>query len=66
MKGTEMNTSTVAILITLSSLSLIASTATLAIVLVGSKQMQAEVEEAKTKMNKVTQNLKSALENMEL
>lgn len=61
-----MNTATTVVLITISSLSLITSAATLTVVLVGGRKMQAEVEEAKTKASKSVQNLKSALENLEL
>lgn len=66
LKGTEMNTPTTVVLITLSSLSLIASGATLAIALVGSKKMKAEIDEVKMKSNKAINTLKSALDNLEL
>jgi hypothetical protein len=66
MKGNEMNTTTTVALITLSSLSLIASSATLTLVLVGSRKMKHEMEDAKKKTNKTVQTLKSALDNLEL
>jgi hypothetical protein len=62
----EMNTTTSVVLITLSSLSLIASTTTLAIVLVGSRKMKSEMEEVKTKTNNTVNNIKFALDNLEL
>lgn len=61
-----MNTTTSVVLITLSSLSLIASTTTLAIVLVGSRKMKSEMEEVKTKTNNTVNNIKFALDNLEL
>ena len=61
-----MNTTTVVVLITLSSLSLVASGATLAIALVGSRKMQTEVDEAKMKANNAVNAMKSALDNLEL
>lgn len=61
-----MNTPTTVALITISSLSLIASSATLVAMLVGAKKMQAEVDEVKTKTNKTVAKIKAALENLEL
>lgn len=61
-----MNTPTVVVLITMSSLSLIASGATLAIVLVGSKKMQTELDAVRTKANNTVSNIKFALDNLEL
>ena len=46
MKGTEMNTATTVTLITISSLSLIASGTTLITVWVGAKNMQAEIDKS--------------------
>lgn len=61
-----MNTTTAVVLITLSSLSLIASGATLAIALVGSRKMQTEIDEVKMKANNTVNSIKSALDNLEL
>lgn len=61
-----MNTTTTVALITLSSLSLIASSATLVTMLVGAKKMQEEIDELKTKTNKTVRNLKTALDNLDL
>lgn len=61
-----MNTTTTIVLITISSLSLITSGATLAIVLVGAKKAKNEISEIKTKTNKSIQNLKSALNDLEI
>ena len=60
-----MDTSTV-VLITLSSLSLLASGATLTLVWIGSKKVETQIEEVKTKSNKTVQALKTALDNLEL
>lgn len=61
-----MNTTTTVALITISSLSLVASSATLALALIGGRKLQAEVTDVKTKTNKTVQTLKSALETLEL
>lgn len=61
-----MNATTTVVLITISSLSLIASAATLTVVLVGAKKMQNQLDEVKTKTNKTVSNLKIALSNLEL
>ena len=61
-----MNSSTTVILITLSSLSLIASGTTLVITILGAKKVKAEVDDAKLKMNNTVSNLRHALDNLEL
>jgi len=61
-----MNTTTAVVLVTLSSLSLIASGTTLAIMLVGSRKMQTEIDEVKMKANNTVNSIKSALDNLEL
>jgi hypothetical protein len=60
-----MNTPTIVALITISSLSFIASATTLTVVLVGAKKMQTQLDEVKTKTNKTVSNLKSALATLE-
>ena len=61
-----MNTTTIVALITISSLTLVTSGATLAIALVGSKKMKTELDEVKMKANTAVNNMKSALDNLEL
>lgn len=61
-----MNTPTVVALITISSLSLIVSSATLAAMLIGAKNVQAELDELKMKTHKTVNNLKSALDHLDL
>ena len=61
MKGTEMNTATTVTLITISSLSLIASGTTLITVWVGAKNMQAEIDKVKIKADVTVTKLKTAL-----
>lgn len=60
-----MSGSDVAIL-AVSTLSLVTSAATLAVVLVGGKQMKQEVDETKEKANSSIRKLKTALEDLEL
>lgn len=61
-----MNNTTTIVLITISSLSLIASTATLAVVLIGAKQVHIEIEDVKMRTNISIRKIKSALDNLEL
>lgn len=58
-----MNTTEFAIL-TVSSLSLITSAATLVVMLKGAKKVQAEVEEVKTQKDEFVQNLKTFANNL--
>lgn len=57
-----MNPATTIALITISSLSLIASGTTLAIVLIGSKKVQTEIDETKSKANDIIHSLVNALD----
>jgi hypothetical protein len=61
-----VNTPTAIALITISSLSLLVSTATLAAMLIGAKKAQTEMDTLKMKTNNTVRNLKSALDKMEL
>jgi hypothetical protein len=61
-----MNTSTTVALITVSSLSLIVSSATLVTMLVGAKKMQAELDDMKKKTSKTVSKFKTALEALDL
>lgn len=53
-------------ILTISSLSLAFSATTLVVVLVGAKKVEAQVAEVKEKANRSVQNVKNALENLEL
>lgn len=61
-----MNTPTAVALVTISSLSLIVSSATLVTMLVGAKKMQAEIDDMKTKTSKTVTKFKNALEALDL
>jgi uncharacterized protein (DUF3084 family) len=61
-----MNTTTTVALITISSLSLLVSSATLAAMLIGAKNVQSEMDELKMKTNKTVNKLKSALDDLEI
>ena len=61
-----MNTPTTVALFTISTLSLLTSAATLFVVFVGAKKVQADVEEAKNKANNTLSNLKHALNSVEI
>lgn len=59
-----MSTTTTVVLVAISSLSLVASSATLAIVLIGARKVRDNVEEMKKKSNQTISNLTFALENL--
>lgn len=61
-----MKRSTSIVLIVISSLSLITSTATLALMWRGSKKVSTEVVELKTKTNEQIRKLKNALSDLEI
>jgi hypothetical protein len=61
-----MNTPTTVALITISSLSLIVSSTTLAAMLIGAKKMKLEMDELKTKTHKSVSKLKSALDDLDI
>lgn len=61
-----MSTGATVALFAISSLSLLTSAATLTIVLVGAKKVEAQVEDVRKKANTNIAKIKSALDNLEL
>lgn len=61
-----MNTTTVVVLFTISSLTLIATGANLALMLVGAKMAKTEIAEVKKKTNRAVDNMTFALENLKV
>lgn len=61
-----MNTGAQIALFAISSLSLVASGATLVVVLVGAKKIETQVEETKVKTNEKLKKFKDAIQDLEL